>query len=147
MQTKFTCPRRPASPVFNASEQDADWWNSMDGTCTYCGSMNPEAFMARLEAGDVELGATDKDYKVYVTNAGGAQFKQTYRDDQADTFHGHEDPRHHWITRDVQQTQFYFYHLSREQMIRVVEIYNAKRIKFGGGIAFYVLPFFIGRGQ
>ena len=57
------CPLMPADPhgVFKLSEP---FWR-LDSTCSYCGSLNPEAFMRRVEAGD-EVGPTDKDYKVYL---------------------------------------------------------------------------------
>lgn len=41
-----------------------------DNTCSYCGSMHPDAFMERLEAGDATLDPTDKSYKVYVKTQG-----------------------------------------------------------------------------
>lgn len=42
-----------------------DHW-SEDGTCSYCGSLHPETFLKRIEAGEFQLGPTDKNYKVYV---------------------------------------------------------------------------------
>jgi hypothetical protein len=65
-----TCPRRiedgradPKSP-FHDSGPDLDKWRE-DGTCSYCGSMNPETMLEKAAAG-VELIPTDKSYKVYV---------------------------------------------------------------------------------
>lgn len=53
------------NPPFNG---EAVW--RVDNTCSYCGSMNPDAFMERLEAGDIQLDPTDKSYKVYVKTQG-----------------------------------------------------------------------------
>ena len=116
MSTEFQCPRRResylgSSPAF-ARDNDYD---PIEDDCRYCGSMNPDTFIARLEAGDISLGTTDKNYKVYVNNAGG--------------------DKHH-------SCKFYFQHLSEEQQERFIQIYNEKRIKFEGGYGFYVLPFF-----
>lgn len=52
-----------------------------DGSCDYCGSLSGDVFMARVQAGDVTLGPTDKSYKVYVLNAGGQPFKRAHRID------------------------------------------------------------------
>ena len=71
---KADCPRRPERPFEYLNKPD-------DGTCDYCGSLDADVFMARLEAGDVTLDPTDKNYKVYVHNNGGAPFKQTHRID------------------------------------------------------------------
>ncbi len=67
MEKQFLCPRRSessfgASPMF-ARDND---WDPSDDTCRYCGSLAPDTFMARCEAGDIALGTTDKSYKVYV---------------------------------------------------------------------------------
>jgi hypothetical protein len=42
-----------------------DMWHP-DETCSFCGSLNPDKLMRLLEAGTVELGPTDKNYKAYV---------------------------------------------------------------------------------
>lgn len=116
-----------------------------DNTCSYCGSLNPETFMARLEAGDVELVPTDKSYKVYVRNSGGADFQQRYRDCPTD------EPRHgpeeclHWVTRTIDETKFYFQHLSKDQQARFIELYNERKIKMGYPGHFYTTPFFCKR--
>lgn len=54
------CPRRGESPVDIDGE---DEWKH--GTCSYCGSLSPEAFLERAGAGEL-LSPTDKSYKVYV---------------------------------------------------------------------------------
>jgi hypothetical protein len=111
--------------------------------------------MARLEVGDIKLGSTDKNYKVYVENAGGEQFKQSYRNCPNDkemigaagnkymtwSCEGPETCTH-WVTREIGTTKFYFQHLSLPQQDRFIELLNEKKVKFQGGIGFYVLPFF-----
>lgn len=113
----WKCPKRPQGP-FKFPANDS-WRN--DNTCGFCGSLNPEWLMGRLEAGDVQLTPTDKDYKVYVENAGGETFST----------HG--------------AAKFYFEHLSVEQRKRFVELLQAKKIKLDVPGHFYVLPFFIVR--
>jgi hypothetical protein len=56
------CPRRDE---IGQREVGVDSWRD-DQTCSYCGSFKPEDFMAHLESGDIQLGSTDKNYKVYV---------------------------------------------------------------------------------
>lgn len=65
-----------------------------------------------LIKGGAVVGSTDKNYKVYVYHP------------------------------DYPHAKFYFQHLSNEQMLEFVEMYNAKTIKFDGGEGLYVLPFF-----
>jgi len=72
-----TCPRCDGLPDLGI---DYSHWPD-DGHCKHCGSLNADVFMARLEAGDVELVPTDKNYKVYVRNKGGEPFHQSYRVD------------------------------------------------------------------
>lgn len=148
--TKHTCGYRvvqgradPDSPL-RGSGRDLDDWRE-DDTCSYCGSLNPEVLMARLEAGDVELGPTDKSYKVYVRNDGGSTFKQTFRDCPRDAICSGPQDCTHWVTRDRDETKFYFYHLSPEQQARFIELYNEHKIKLGIPGHFYVLPFFCQR--
>src|SRR5947208_1601935 len=54
------CPRQAES--FRPS-QDTQWRE--DGTCSYCGSISPDALFKAINDG-CELGPTDKSYKVYV---------------------------------------------------------------------------------
>ncbi len=159
--TVFQCPRRAESP-FGSSPQfkrDNDY-DPSDDSCLYCGSLNSDTFMARLEAGDVRLGSTDKSYKVYIENAEGAKFKQTYRDCPRDkeiigeagnkymvSSCAGPDACTHRVTRETNSTKFYFQHLSAEQQGRFIELLNAKKIRFQDDYSFYVLPFFCKRKQ
>jgi hypothetical protein len=114
-----------------------------DGSCGYCGSVLGDEFMARVEAGTVELGATDKNYKAYLRNSGGPAFKQSYRDcPKGAVCTGPKDCTH-WVMRETDQTKFYFQHLSDAQKTRFVELLNERKVKFEGGEYFYVMPYFI----
>lgn len=132
------CPRKIEGP-FRINE--FKYLNRPDdGTCDYCGSLLGDEFMRRLEAGDIELGPTDKSYKVYVRNKGGALFKQSSRTDPGGTM---DQTKWVWQTREMEQCKFYFQHLTEQQQIRFVELLNEKKIKFGEPGRFYVTPFFI----
>lgn len=116
----FTCPRRVEdgrasdNSPFHLDGPMKDVWHQRGGhrACSYCGSMNADEFMARLEAGDVRLTPTDKRYKVYVEGAG------------------------------LNGAKFYFQHMSREQQDRFIALYNEKRMRLAYPGHFYVLPFF-----
>jgi hypothetical protein len=112
-----------------------------DDHCSFCGALNPDTFMQRLEAGDISLEVTDKNYKVYVKNLrekGGAPFKIRFKK-AADTGTGEV-----WEDRTTDHTKFYFQHLSDEQRERFVQLYNERKINTGQ-MDFYVLPFFMVR--
>lgn len=116
MSDKHWCPRGagPESPFKAPFNGEAEW--HQDSICSYCGSLHPDVLISRLEAGDVELGPTDKSYKVYVKNAGGEQ---------------------------LPAMKFYFDHFSAEQQNRFLELLNACSLKVGFPGHFYVLPFFL----
>lgn len=143
------CPRRIESGLSSAVFKHLDKEDHYrdDNTCSFCGSLNPDALIERLEAGNVELGPTDKNYKVYVHNAGGEVFKQTYRDCHTQGVKDCPGPKEctHWVTRPMEVTKFYFQHFSEEQRHRFIELLNEKKVKIGYPGRFYVLPFFIQR--
>ena len=120
-----------------------DYYRPEDNTCSHCGSFDPDLLMARLEAGDVELGPTDKSYKVYLRNKGGAPFLQHYRNCPKDAKCTGPDDCTHWVTRETSSGKFYFQHLSAEQKTRFVELLNDKRLHIGYPGHFYSLPFFL----
>ncbi len=60
----WLCPRRSESFIARQAPEGGDVWRH-DGTCSYCGSMQPQAVFAAIDRGDF-LGPTDKSYKVYV---------------------------------------------------------------------------------
>lgn len=115
MTTTHVCPRRGETPsVFNYPTEDT--WEDRGGrghlACSYCGSLNPDELMERLERGDVTLTPTDKSYKVYVEGEG------------------------------LQHAKFYFQHLSAEQRRRFIELHNEKKMRLGYPGYFYTRPFF-----
>jgi hypothetical protein len=140
------CPRSVGFPVIARPNRPPD--RPDDGACDFCGSLDPGMFMARCEAGDVKLVPTDKSYKVYIHNDGGQPFKQTYGETYKEKEPcGHEVEKHRWVCREVQETKFYFDHLSEEQMKRFVELLNGKKLKLDYPGHFYRLPFFIKAGE
>lgn len=77
MTDKHTCPRRievgmhdADSPLMGAGE-GLDTYSTGHGLigqprgCSWCGSMPPDDFMEAVRAG-IEIGPTDKSYKLYV---------------------------------------------------------------------------------
>lgn len=124
--SNFTCPRR--AEIGQQRKMDQDHWRkphlAMSGatrpvrTCSYCGSMHPGVLLADLEAADgwVQLGPTDKTYKVYIGSA--------------DTY---------------MEAKFYFQHFDEEQQMKFIELMNARPRPFTIGYPghFHPLPFFV----
>lgn len=109
------CPRREDNPLADRMFTNEDDYATRD-CCSFCGSMNPDSLMKRLEEETVELTPTDKNYKVYVKNAGGTP---------------------------IEAIKFYFQHFSVEQRQRFVELLNEKKVKLAFPGHFYVPPFFV----
>lgn len=69
MADTFFCPRAvengggPDSPFRPPFNGEASWRE--DGTCSYCGSISPDALFKAIDAGE-EIIPTDKSYKAYV---------------------------------------------------------------------------------
>lgn len=129
------CPRSaengggPNSPFKAPMNGEMEW---EAGHCSYCGSLHPDVFIARLQAGDVILEPTDKSYKVYVVNSGGEPFTQSYREPASRTL----------VERPVERTKFYFQHLSLEQRDEFIRLYNARKIMMAYPGHFYTVPYF-----
>jgi len=111
--------------------------------CGKCGSFNPDTLMERLEAGTVEVGPTDKSYKIYLRNNGGVEFKQSYRACPPDSSCTGPEDCTHWVTKETSMDKFYFQHFSEEQQTRFIELLNEKKLKIGMPGYFYVHPFFL----
>jgi hypothetical protein len=142
MTNRMQCPRMAESGIPGALGAAFQYLNKPDdGTCDYCGSLLPDEFMRRVEAGDVTLDPTDKSYKVYVHNDGGQQFKQSYRTDKGDV--GMDQTKWEWVCRETQECKFCFQHLSAEQQQAFVRLLNEKKLKLNYPGHFYRLPFFI----
>lgn len=79
-QDKMVCPRRWL-PALDEPKPDA--WRE-DQTCSYCGSMHPDEFLRRVEAGE-EITPTDKNYKAYTVRTAKFYF-QHFTDEQKRQF-------------------------------------------------------------
>ena len=123
----------------SATHGKPDTWNDRDDTCDFCGSLHPEVFMERLRKGDVSLCPTDKNYKVYIRNKGGEQFKRTYRIDDLSTT---DRSKWIWTTDEVNETKFYFEHLSEEHKNEFIAFMNDKKVSLDYPGYFYRMPFF-----
>lgn len=121
---EMTCPRRAenfmrrADGPFVGAGEGLDEWHEYPNPrshevgvmhCSYCGSLRPEDFMSRVEAGEA-LCPTDKNYKAYI---------------------------------EPNDDKFYYQHLSDDQKKRLIELANAKKIKFSAPGYWYVRPFFV----
>lgn len=164
------CPRRSElgnTSMFKLPEEDA-WRDDPAGfrRCSYCGSMHPDDLFAFIEAG-VELGPTDKNYKVYVSPPDARAGQPCVRSsanhqvegytqvtaENIDTLpldeHQRKSNMGWWVKVDPRPAQahgkFYFQHLDTEQRKRFIELLNAKAIKLGMPGHFYVAPYFTKR--
>lgn len=109
------CPRQAEATVGVQLAHQPTWRDENDGwkTCSYCGSLSPESFWRAIRA-EMELGPTDKNYKVYVKAA------------------------------DVRGAgKLYFQHLPDDDKIRFIDAINAGILRFGYPGHFYRLPYFI----
>ena len=74
------CPRRRESSFgmeTGTAFAPPDVWQKVDPwgvTCSWCGSIKPEDFLAAIRQG-IEIVPTDKDYKAYVTGGGKFYFQ------------------------------------------------------------------------
>lgn len=162
----YLCPRRAENPASATMFPGGDTIRA-DGTCSYCGSLSADVFMAGIESGDVELGPTDKSYKVYVDMPEPDADQLVIRGSSnvekrpGDNWHrvgdidaskidtrGWSLHADNWYLVEprgaVRHAKFYFQHLSREQQDRFIELHNEKRLRIGYPGRFYVRPFFCG---
>ena len=91
---------------------EEDYWRDENDTCSYCGSYNPNLLMQAIHNDTVEIGPTDKNYKIYL------KFTTSH------------------------ERKFYFQHFSMKQQQEFVDLMNTKKIKIGHPGHFYVLPYF-----
>jgi hypothetical protein len=70
MTATQTCPRRLRELGPWTRDPDQDTWIARDGQrcCSFCGSLEPAAFLAGIARGD-EVIPTDKNYKAYIGSA------------------------------------------------------------------------------
>lgn len=115
------CPRRNEREADDGTKPD--YWDESTGMaggmtadhCSYCGSLHPDVFLAKLKEG-ATLIPTDKSYKAYIRIPSESG--------------GHEN-------------KFYFQHLSGEQMREMVDLVNSRSINFGQPGYFYTRPYFM----
>ncbi|MNY03812.1 hypothetical protein D3C86_1364520 [compost metagenome] len=113
---RHTCPIRiDDAGLGSVFRGNSDTYRHHD-SCSYCGSMSGDTFMAALREGTATLTPTDKNYKVYVNREGGTTGK------------------------------FYFRHLSAEQQEEFVTLHNEGTLQLSYPGHFYVPPFFTAVG-
>ena len=135
---KQHCPR--SGEMFQHPDGgESEWRYIRDDdvlTCSYCGSIHPDEFMAQVRSGS-PIGATDKSYKAYVEEMSS---REPVRMDHA--------------------PKFYYQHLSSEQQDEFVRLWNERVLmsrRFDFATDEYVtvpardywsgvLPFFMRRG-
>lgn len=164
--TDHLCPRRAENGLAAQTFPGPDTWTSRDGyrCCSYCGSMHPEDLIMAI-AEKVELGPTDKSYKVYVhlpnPNAGkrvvtGSESGPSYnivtglpnrKDLTLWELITNRYSRKVWGTAPkTLHAKFYFQHFDKDQQGRFINLLNAGAVNVGYPGHFYRLPFFITRG-
>ena len=113
-RNRQTCPRRMQEFGTWDRVENMDRWAKRERhlTCTFCGSLHPDTFIELVEAG-FQVGPTDKSYKAYLVAPDGAHVGK-----------------------------FYYQHLSKEQQMHFIEIYNAGNMHVGYPGYFYCLPYF-----
>ena len=116
--SKEGCPRNSYayenSPFTFLKDHKTHW--RKDNTCSFCGSLNPDALFKAIEDG-ATIVPTDKTYKIYI------------RGDAAPHVSG--------------ACKFYFQHFDMDDCKRFVELYNNKKITLGEPGYFYNLPYFM----
>lgn len=158
------CPRKAEATLPSQLAHESHWRE--DGTCSYCGSLNPDILFAAIEAGTAELGATDKNYKLYVTLpcerpdelvvAMSTNEKLTPEEAERQGYlPADAAARERWGLLDFttfyklrprgprRYTKVYFQHFTEEQGRRFVQLHNEKRLPFAPGDGLYVRPFFM----
>lgn len=147
---RHTCPRRMQEMGSWKREEGLDVWETGHGlvghqekkekSCSFCGSLHPDAFMEWIEQG-AEVGPTDKSYKAYITYPGKDPEEGKVQEYTIPNESGGPPTE----VTEVYGTEckFYFQHLSDDQQIKFVELYNNLTMRIGYPGRFYVLPFFM----
>lgn len=146
----FICGRQNESA--HGLNTPGAYWDER-GKCSYCGSLKPEIVLAAIEDGTAILGATDKNYKLYVglPNPDAGKLKpfssRSFAPEEGEDGWIEATPENcarynfrpwssgrSWfkLSPDSERTndKFYFQHFSAEQQIRFVDLYNAGRMQF-----------------
>lgn len=132
-------------------------------SCSFCGSLHPDDFLRLVGEGWI-VGATDKNYKVYLARpysaeeiaSRRAQWESTDRTVRAVREIGERDGKTaEQIAADIDKVaevalgsspgatiaKFYFQHLNEAQRAEFIDLYNSKRMRIDSG-DFYVMPYF-----
>jgi len=139
------CPRQRDEAVLDVQREHRTHWRH-DGTCSYCGSLSEDLFLASVAAGH-ELGPTDKNYKVYVRRPNpraGRTCRVGTRSWQDSTGARCEEPIY-GTEPELTHDKFYFQHLSPEGQESFLSLLNDGVARVGMPGHFYVLPFFASR--
>lgn len=141
-----------------------------DGTCSYCGSISPEALFTAIAEGR-EIGPTDKNYKIYIDIAdplvgqmkvvSAVTFDLTPERVAAEGWIPADpavlgpsgwrasNPDFKWMRLEprkaVKNAKFYFQHLSEPEMHEFIRLFNEKKFNLAYPGRFYVYPFFMVR--
>lgn len=136
---KATCPRRILEAPLDKKGELLDGWD-LAGECSYCGSVSPGVLFARLNAGNVIVTPTDKNYKIYLdATPGSPLFRRQFRTDNDSS----GDPtKWVWGSAEVPTVKFYFQHLTLEQREQFIALYNDKKMQMAYPHQFYVTPYF-----
>lgn len=110
------CPRREEAMTDVSNYTKTDEWRA-DDTCSYCGSLNPLAFIKFLRDGGT-VTPTGKNYKVYLEST---------------------------PELSAPALKFYFQHLDDVGKTEFISLLNGKVFKIGYPGHFYVDPFFATR--
>lgn len=159
------CPRR-AESIHQAPGPDT-WADrpSLTGgigpSCSYCGSLNPDVFMAKIRDGWI-VGPTDKPWKAYLDQpftsdeiqrikTGSITWKTARRlklDEGATKEEATTAADTDWDTHEAPKltgrtvAKFYFVHLSVEQQAEFLALHNTRAMRLSYPGHLYVLPFF-----
>ncbi len=172
---RHTCPRRMSDWGPWERTEELDEWRP--GTsfvgherderfryCSFCGSIDPDSFMQRIEEGWV-AGPTDKNYKTYLGEPRSKEELAARRvrwlesgfakvlaralraegktDEEIEVELEKDWQKEAALVGDHDVGKFYYQHLSPEQAERFVELLNAGRMRIGYPGHFYRLPYFV----
>lgn len=170
-QIVTTCPRQEQEAVLEVQRQHRTHVRH-DGTCSYCGSLTEEVFMAAVMSG-CQMTPTDKNYKVYIeipnpragrrriSGMGGKSVSGNW--EKAELKHCTLARESGWSVESVRRVvergesvlvdiepatktaKFYFQHLSRDGRSQFIKAISSEVANVGNPGHFYVVPFFAQR--
>lgn len=169
MPETFMCSMRSEGPqVFSGPDK----WEVSKHTgwrdCSYCGSMHPEDLFKCIEEKSCEISGTDKNYKIYVQVAhpdagspcvlSSANFEHVgegwvkVTPENVDSLplddyqRKHYNDGKHWVKVEPRpknaHLKFYYPHLTKEQMIKFLDLWNEGKLPLEPQFGLYVMPYF-----